>query len=380
MRVLILSCNTGEGHNSCGKALSEMFAKQNIPCRMDDAFRFLSLSISRMVTVGFTFMYRHLPGVFRFGYQYSEQHPRLFEGDSLVYRFLSSGSENLYHFILREGFDTVICTHVFSALIVTDVMSRHNRFLRTYFVATDYTCSPSCAQSDLDAYFIPDAALAGEFIRCGIPGEKLIPSGIPIRRAFLAAHDKSEMKRRFGLDPQEPHLLVMGGSMGCGPMERLVQQVARTMPRGCAITVICGTNRALKARLDRRFAGDFRVTVRGFCEEIPELMDSADLFLTKPGGISVTEAAQKHLPMVFVNAVAGCEAYNMRFFTHRGVAVSAADPSALARLTAAILADRELLSNMAENYRGMADNTAAEAIAQEVLRRSGGQGEPRDAL
>lgn len=380
MRVLILSCNTGEGHNSCGKALSEMFAKQNIPCRMDDAFRFLSPSISRMVTVGFTFMYRHLPGVFRFGYQYSEQHPRLFEGNSLVYRFLSSGSENLYHFILREGFDTVICTHVFSALIVTDVMRRHNRFLRTYFVATDYTCSPSCAQSDLDAYFIPDATLAGEFIRCGIPGEKLIPSGIPIRRAFLAAHDKSEMKRRFGLDPQEPHLLVMGGSMGCGPMERLVQQVARTMPRGCAITVICGTNRALKARLDRRFAGDFRVTVRGFCEEIPELMDSADLFLTKPGGISVTEAAQKHLPMVFVNAVAGCEAYNMRFFTHRGVAVSAADPSALARLTAAILAGRELLSNMAENYRGMADNTAAEAIAQEVLRRSGGQGEQRDAL
>ena len=68
MRVLILSCNTGEGHNSCGKALSEMFIKQNIPCRMDDAFRFLSPSISRMVTVGFTFMYRHLPGVFRFGY------------------------------------------------------------------------------------------------------------------------------------------------------------------------------------------------------------------------------------------------------------------------------------------------------------------------
>ena len=37
------------------------------------------------------------------------------------------------------------------------------------------------------------------------------------------------------------------------------------------------------------------------------LMDSADLYLTKPGGISVTEAASMRLPMVFIDAVAGCE-------------------------------------------------------------------------
>ena len=75
--------------------------------------------------------------------------------------------------------------------------------------------------------------------------------------------------------------------------------------------------------------------------------------------------------MVFVNAVAGCEAYNMRFFTHKGVAISASSPRELARLTAAILSDQELLSQMAENYRGAEDNTAAKAIAQEVIRRGG---------
>lgn len=380
MRVLILSCNTGEGHNSCGKALSEMFAKQNIPCRMDDAFRFLSPSISRMVTVGFNFMYRHLPGAFRFGYQYSEQHPRLFEGNSLVYRFLSSGSENLYHFILREGFDTVICTHVFSALIVTDVMSRHNRFLRTYFVATDYTCSPSCAQSDLDAYFIPDAALTGEFIRCGISSEKLIPTGIPIREDFLHANNKEETKVRFGLHPYAPHLLIMGGSMGCGPMKYLVRQISKAMPKDCAVTVICGTNRKLRAQLERDYAEDHRVVIRGFVEDVPAMMDSADLFLTKPGGISVTEAAQKRLPMVFANAVAGCENYNMRFFVRKGVAVTAETPKELACLTATILADQRLLSNMVENYQRVAANTAAQAIAQEVICRSGRQGERMDAL
>lgn len=371
MRVLILSCNTGEGHNSCGKALCEAFAARQIPCRMEDTLRFLSPELSRAVTAGFTFMYRYLPGAFRLGYQYSEQHPSVFESRSAVYRLLASGAEALYWFIVRESFDTVLCTHVFSALMLTEVLYRHNRFLHTYFVATDYTCSPSCAQSDLDVYFVPDSTLTEEFTRCGIPEEKLFPSGIPIRSAFLSTNDKAEMKQRFGLHPQEPHLLVMGGSMGCGPMGHLVQQISQAMPKSCSITVICGTNRRLKAQLEHRFSEDFRVTVRGFCDEVPELMDSADLFLTKPGGISVTEAAQKRLPMVFVNAVAGCEAYNMRFFTHKGVAISASSPRELARLTAAILSDQELLSQMAENYRGAEDNTAAKAIAQEVIRRGG---------
>ena len=43
------------------------------------------------------------------------------------------------------------------------------------------------------------------------------------------------------------------------------------------------------------------------------MMDSADLFLTKPGGISTTEAMVKGLPMVLVNVVGGCETPNLEF-------------------------------------------------------------------
>ena len=163
-------------------------------------------------------------------------------------------------------------------------------------------------------------------------------------------------------------------------MKYLVRQISKAMPKDCAVTVICGTNRKLRAQLDRDYAEDHRVVIRGFVEDVPAMMDSADLFLTKPGGISVTEAAQKRLPMVFANAVAGCENYNMRFFVRKGVAITAETPKELACLTATVLADRGLLSNMAENYQRMADNTAAETIAQEVICRSGRQGEQRDAL
>ena len=114
------------------------------------------------------------------------------------------------------------------------------------------------------------------FIRCGISSEKLIPTGIPIREDFLHANNKEETKVRFGLHPYAPHLLIRGGSMGCGPMKYLVRQISKAMPKDCAVTVICGTNRKLRAQLDRDYAEDHRVVIRGFVEDVSAMMDSAD--------------------------------------------------------------------------------------------------------
>ena len=72
------------------------------------------------------------------------------------------------------------------------------------------------------------------------------------------------------------------------------------------------------------------IHIVGYTDQVPLYMDASDLYLTKPGGISITEAASKRLPMVFVKAVAGCEQYNMDFFTDMGAAVFAELPRLLA--------------------------------------------------
>lgn len=370
MRVLILSYNTGKGHNFSENAICEAFEEKEVSCQMEDALHFISHSISRQITSGVAMIYRPSPKIFHRGYKYSENHPDMFESQSKIYQLLASGSEGLYGFILQKNFDAVICTHVFSALMVTEVMRQHNRFLNTYFVATDYACSPGCAQSDLDVYFIPDISLEDEFIRCGIPSKKLVPSGIPIRKEFYNTLDKMDAKRRLGLDPVSSHLLIMCGSMGDGPIKQLVQTLSKSMSENCCATVICGTNRRLKGQLARAYVKDPRIRVRGFIDDTSTLMASADLFLTNPGGISVTEAAQKRLPMVFTNAAAGCEAYNMRFYMHKGVAITADTPKELAHLTAAILSDRDLLESMTKNYQGIGDNNpAAETIVEFIMKR-----------
>ena len=371
MRVLILSCDTGGGHNACGEALRESLEELGAFCQMENALAFISDFTARAIDHAFTLMYRHFPSVFRFGYRFAERHPRVFSNGSLIRNLLSAGAENLHTFLRENRFQIVLCTHVFSALMMTDVLRTHGRFVKTGFVATDYTCSPGCAQSDLDIYFIPHNSLADEFIRKGVPADKLAVSGIPVRKEFYASEDKNVLRSRMQIGTYERHAVMMCGSMGCGPIKQIVRELSALMPKNCFLIVICGTNRTLREKLEEMFVGDPRIMVRGLVRHVAMWMDSADLFITKPGGISTTEAACKRLPMLFINAVAGCEAYNLRFFLRRGVAATASTPKEIARQAVRLLVSSERLRQMASRYEGAAVIPAAHAISQYIVQEYG---------
>ena len=335
MRILILTCNTGEGHNSCAKAIKQVCDQRGDTCDLADSLHFVSDKLSRFVSWGHVTMYRHIPGLFRAGYGFAEQHPALLEDDAAAYKLLTGGTKALYEYLHAGQYDAVICTHVFSALLLVQTMKEFPLSLKTVFVGTDYTCSPGTATGGIDRYFIPAAALT---------------------------MDKAAAKRQFGIDPAHTHLLMMCGSMGCGPMEKLAESLSRGMDGDMELSIVCGTNEKLRESLQKQF-GDFEnIHIHGFVNQIGAMMDSADLYLTKPGGISVTEAAVKRLPMVLIDAVAGCEAHNLRFFTALGGAVTADDPKKLAKLCLTLLRDPEARAEMSEKLTALGVGNGAQCI------------------
>lgn len=364
MRVLILSCNTGEGHNSCAKAIQERYIAHGDACDIEDALRFISPTFSRFIAWGHATMYRRFAWLFKWGYSYSEQHPAVFDDDSGIYKLLTSGVDRLYEFVKFGNYDAVITVHVFTALILTELLKRHPMDIPTSFVATDYTCSPSMEQSKLDLYFIPHKSLTYDFESPNVPQSKLVCSGIPIRQAFYQKNDAVKAKQTAGVSEELPHLLMMCGSMGCGPMKRLVRLLDRE--DGLELTVVCGTNQKLYRKLERRYDGHDNIHIRGYEKNMPLLMDSADLYLTKPGGLSVTEAYVKELPMVCIDAVAGCEEYNRNFFLRMGAAKTGRNVRQLRDLCLRLLADRGLLEEMRKTMQSAAACNAAETIYQTI--------------
>lgn len=336
-KVLILSCSTGQGHNSCAQAIKEYFELQGVICELRDSFDFISKQFARFISWGHSFIYRYLPGLFCWGYSYSSTHPAIFHKKSGIYKLLTARTEQLYQYLTDRQFDTVICTHVFSAILLTHMLKSHPLPIKTAFVTTDYTCYPGMDAIDLQQYFIPNAQLAEEFAACGIPIDRITVSGIPVRREYMVQFGKTKARYLLNLDTESRHLVMMCGSMGCGPISEILEQMTPILPEDTTVCVICGTNKRLYNKLKHRYRANEKIHVIGYTDQVSLYMDSADLYLTKPGGISTTEAAVKQLPMVFVNAVAGCEQYNMDYFINMGAAITAQSPRLLAERSIQLL-------------------------------------------
>ncbi len=362
MRTLILSCNTGEGHNSCAKAIQEAYLAQGEYCEIVEALQFISRHASRFIADWHSRIYRHAPKLYGAGYRNVENRTSLFREGTTVYRYLTSGSERLYRFICARDYDAVICTHVFPALAMTAILERHPMPLLTGFVATDYTCSPSVEDSALDYYFIPDETLKDEFAACGVPREKLVASGLPVKPAFDHAADKAAVKAELGIPADHQHILMMCGSIGCGPIRELAEELAIRLTPEQELTVVCGANEELCGKLQKHFTGNRQLHIHGMVHNVPQLMHSADIFLTKPGGLSTTEAAACDLPMVLMDTVAGCEGHNLDFFLGRGGAVTSRTPKLLADTAMALLADPERLEKMSAAFRRPESETPAQRI------------------
>ena len=322
MRILMLSCNTGEGHNSTANAVREVLEARGVECEMIDVLgTCISPAFSKLICNAHVRLYKYAPKLWDVGYRVSDK--KQLEQDEEDYRalfeLLRRSAKKLEALILEGRFDTVLCVHMFSGVMMTVVRKRGIVNVPCYFVATDYTCSPLVDQCDADGYFIPAADLAREFVADGVDGGKLIPCGIPVRQAFYKREPREAARQALGLPQDGMIVLLMCGSMGCGPIRKMAVRLAEKLEGEALVVAVCGRNEKLYEELTAQKLPSLRVL--GYCTEIPIYMDAADMVVTKPGGLSATEAAVKHVPMVFINAVGGCESRNFSYFLSHGYAL-----------------------------------------------------------
>ena len=246
MKTLILSCNTGQGHNSCAAAIKEIYDRNNEFCVIEDALRFISPYASDFISGWHVRIYRHLPTVFKFSYNVIEKFPNVTFGDkSASYKFFALGAKKLVEFIRDGGYDAVICTHVFAAMMLTAGAKKYFLDVKTALVHTDYTLTPGTKASNLDIYFLPVSELAEQFRCKNIPENKMITSGIPIRQMFYDKIDINDAKEKLGIDKDARHVVLMCGSMGCGPISKIAGKLSAAMRENTTLVIICGRNEKL---------------------------------------------------------------------------------------------------------------------------------------
>lgn len=357
MKVLILTCNTGGGHNSAAKALQSEWQQRGHICDIADALAFgprhYSDAVSRLHTLG----YRYFPHLYGYGYLHEER--RSPKGhDSIEYKINKICVPRLQRFLQQGGYDVILTPHVFPAQMLTEIRRRQKTGWRFYFIATDYTCSPCVDEIRPDGWVIPDERLQAEFTSRGIPAEKIYPLGIPVAQRFCCPINKDDARRTLGLPAEGKLVLVMSGSIGCGPMEKLVKSLYRRLPKGTGIAVICANNRGMYRDM-LRLSRHRRIYPVGYTDRMEYYLAAADTVITKPGGLSSTEIAQTGVPAVFLLSVPGCESRNLEFFTHYGLALGASSVRRAVRAAEVLLTSESSCQAMRQAQQTLPRNAVA---------------------
>lgn len=368
MRVLILSGNTGGGHNSAANAVKDYFENMGCECVIKDALAFWSERKSYLISNGHIYIYKKVPRLFGVMYRFEEKHPAKENDNSFMYDLVTKGAKNLYKYILSEKFNAVISTHVFASMIATEVKKQYIPTLRSYFIATDYTCSPGVSELiGTNRYFIPHERLTDEFVSNRIKRELICPSGIPVRAGFYEEPKQEEAKKVIGVPSDKRIVLLMCGSMGCGPIKLLASRLSEALPGDAHLVVICGNNEKLLKGLKKESFKD-NVTIIGFTQNIYEYMDAASVILTKPGGLSTTEALNKGLPLVLIDAVPGCETRNLEFLVSNGFAKSSKKVDCLVKDAIDYLTNEEEYLKVKQTLKKEFHSNAPKIIYEEICK------------
>lgn len=365
-KFLILSCNTGQGHNSAGEAILEELQYRGLPCEMKDTLEFSSQKASKVVSGAYMNIATYIPKFFNALYKAGD-FVSTSKFKSVIYLANKAYAENLYKYILRNRFDTIIVPHLFPAEALTYIKRNKAVNLRTFAIATDYTCIPFWEETELDYYFLGHKDLISEFVNKGIPRNKLIATGIPTKYEFSKKSDKIVARKTLNLPLNAKIALIMSGSMGFGNIQLMVDKLVNK-DKNLYIIVMCGKNQHLKENLLNRYKNYSYVAPIDFTNNVSKYMDASDIVLTKPGGLTSTEVAVKNLPLVHTPPIPGCETINAKFFLSRGLSITSKDNTALINDAYNLLYDTKKQTKMLELQRKNINPNACKQICNIICK------------
>ncbi len=369
MKALILSCNTGQGHNTASRAIMEELTARGIACEMQDALAFASKFVSDTVCNIYNKAAIHIPRVLGAGISTAKVTDKMFKKHSPCYVANMPYASKLGRYIEENGFDTIIMPHVFPSEALTRLERRMSRELnvKTCFVATDYSYPPFLGETELDTYFIPHEDLRERFEEAGVPKDKIVVTGIPVAAAFHTPTTKEEARETLGLPMDKKILLVMTGSMGYGDTEELTAELLKKISENTLVYVMGGNNEKMKKAIREAHKGDERLTVLDFTDKVSLYLSASDLLFTKPGGLSSTEAAVRGIPVLHTKPIPGWEEDNIRFFHAHGMSDHGESTEALVTKALFLLANPHKCEDMVKNQKREINPTAAKAIVDFLL-------------
>jgi processive 1,2-diacylglycerol beta-glucosyltransferase len=366
MRLAILSCNYGGGHKRVAETVAaEWEARTGGRAEIVDYFaRFVHPVFDALTKFSYIQSVRRAPVLYGLFYRLTGDIPP----DSITQRFINRmGMDRLDRYLRVECPDVVCCVHCTPAGTMSDLRLAGRTRVPCLTVITDYVTHSQWIHPAVDRYCVPNDVVREGLLAREVPEQRIVVSGLPVERKFLRPLDRIALRRTYGLVEERPVVLVMAGAYAMLGGVLDVTRVLARFPLPIQVLVVCGYDRRLAAQVRSRADGSphpFHVV--GYVDTVEELMAVSDVLVTKAGGVTVSEALIKRLPMLIYRPIPGQEQGNTRFLLDRGAALAPQTPDELARDLTQLLGDPGRLAAMADAAGSLARPEAAEVVTTEL--------------
>lgn len=369
-RVLVLHASVGAGHARAAKAVAQALAWESPSAKVEvvDALELARPLFRRLYGDGYLKLVEKAPSLFGMLYEATDRAPRgRAYGDRLRGLVQRWGARDLLALLERPDWDCVVHTHFLGPELAAALRGAGRMDAPQVVAVTDFDAHRLWAHAGVDAYCVASAQAAASLRAHGADPASVAVTGIPVDLAFASPVARSSARALFGLSDAYPVVLQASGGHGVGPVEEITRALlASTIPS--ELVVVCGRNEEARRRLAALKAPPrHRLRVLGYTDRMRDLMAAADLLVTKPGGLTVSEALANALPMALINPIPGQETRNADWLLEGGAAVKAVSPAALTGKIETLLSAERRLAEMRRRAKSLGRPQSAFAVARTAL-------------
>jgi processive 1,2-diacylglycerol beta-glucosyltransferase len=372
MRILIATVTAGAGHLQAAAALEEAWRgvqPRDLVQRLD-VLEFTPRLYRRMYVEGYVKLVAHAPELWGLVFSKTDN-PVLVRKLTRLRRALAKVTATRFtREVRRFKPNAVLCTHYMPLEIVGRLKAKADKRrqapLFIVSIVTDFEAHALWMEPGVDLYCVAAEETKARLVARGAASGNVAVTGIPVAQKFSGPIEVAAVRKRIGLRDDLPVLLVLSGGFGMGPVTGILAELNK-LAQPVQLVVVCGRNEELRrelAVLDRRHP----THVLGFVTNMHELMAVADLVITKPGGLTTSEALAMGKPIFVLNPIPGQEAANSDFLLEHGAAAKANRIEDLPFRLEKLLGSPKL-AEMARAAKALGRADAARAVCQEVLAR-----------
>ena len=366
-RVLILMSDTGGGHRACAEAieaaLNSRYGKDSLEVELFDVFRVSRFPMNIMPEF-YPWLIKHSQSIWGYGYQLVNSPKRAKLLSKLIYQV---NKKRLEEIVQSKQVDVVVSVHSVitnPALWAWQKVEKRPPFLAV--ITNLISTHPIGYNPDAELTLLPNEIAMEQALACDMPAEKLEITGIPVHPAFSQAYaSKAELREKLGWAKDKVTVLMVAGGDGMANLSEIALEINQRQ-LDIQLVIVAGRNKALKSQLETMNWHN-EAHIYPFVSNMPELMNAADVIVTKAGPSSICEAAVAGLPMILISAIPGQETANIAYVVDNCAGAWSPKASQVADTLQAWLADKNLLETMSSNTQKLANPHAADSIAEHIM-------------